>query len=43
MRHTLDLKDQGCDIFVVTCGRLRHHVMDGHVSFGIFIFDNKDI
>ncbi|CAK5055599.1 unnamed protein product [Meloidogyne enterolobii] len=45
MRHTLDLKDQGCDIFVVTCGRLRHHVMDGHIklaSLRYFVLDEAD-
>uniref|UniRef100_A0A915MVW9 RNA helicase n=1 Tax=Meloidogyne javanica TaxID=6303 RepID=A0A915MVW9_MELJA len=45
MRHTLDLKDQGCDIFVVTCGRLRHHVMDGHIKLAClryFVLDEAD-
>ncbi|KAL7074440.1 hypothetical protein ACQ4LE_006446 [Meloidogyne hapla] len=45
MRYTLDLKDQGCDIFVVTCGRLRHHVMDGHIklsSLRYFVLDEAD-
>lgn len=35
MRETLAERERGCDIFVVTPGRLRHHLDDAHVRINL--------